>query len=110
MSAPLKGFLWLLSDEEEYPKEAHEPGLPLEDQPHLRLVRDDEAIERWESAEQPGEGRAIFDRIQDLFGSDGSGRCEEDADVWRRMAVAVILAIAVGIIAALGAGVAFSGL
>lgn len=109
MSTPLRGFLWLLSDEEELSDAAHEL-VPPRGSTNLRLVRDEEATEGPEFPERAPEVRAIFERMQDFFSTDGYSSSEEDADTWRRMGVAVILAIAVGIVVSLGAGVAFSGL
>lgn len=110
MSSPLQGFLWLLSDEAECSEAAHELVLRPEDPTHLWLVRDDAVIGDRDPIHQAREGRDILDRMQGLFATDGSSRYEEDAHLWRRMAVTVILAIGVGTVVALGAGVAFSGL
>ena len=110
MSSPIRGFLWLLSDEDE-PSDAAREVVPRPGDPaNLRLVRDEEVTGDPGFPQRAPEGRVIFDRMQDLFGTDGSSRPEEDGDVWRRMGLAVILAIAVGILVSLGAAVAFSGL
>lgn len=110
MTTPVRGFLWLLSDEETPSDAIRRPVLRLEHPAHLRLARNDEVTEDLDPVEQVGEGTALLERMQALFDTDGSSRHREDADVWRRMAATVILAIGVGIVVALGAGVAFSGL